>query len=383
MKISVIIVSYNCKAFLDYSIQSVTKALKDYQGEIIVVDNCSSDGTVEFLKSKNYDLKIIENDINSGFSKANNMAAKLAVGEYLFFLNPDTIIPEDLISKFMENKKNDTGIFGFRMIDAEGSFLYESKRNFPSIAIILKKLFGFSDDYYSSLGEFNLGNVDVLCGANMIIKKSLFKEIKGFNEDYFMYGEDIQISYESFKHGFKNFYCGTTTLIHFKGESTRNDIKYFRNFYGAMGLYYKNVFSSNQILIFLIKLISNSLIFIKGVLFPILSGSFFLKLLGYYKFHPTKQKNTIQPKHNLLISNMPNNKLEKIFGNILLTEEIDEKLNSCNLIFDSNYLSFKEIISCVEKFKNINNINFWYLSRDNSFIIKASGMNEKGNAYFL
>ena len=80
---------------------------------------------------------------------------------------------------------------------------------------------------------------------------------------------------------------------------------------------------------------------------------------------------------------MPNNKLEKIFGNILLTEEIDEKLNSCNLIFDSNYLSFKEIISCVEKFKNINNINFWYLSRDNSFIIKASGMNEKGNAYFL
>ena len=144
MKISVIIVSYNCKAFLDYSIQSVTKALKDYQGEIIVVDNCSSDGTVEFLKSKNYDLKIIENDINSGFSKANNMAAKLAVGEYLFFLNPDTIIPEDLISKFMENKKNDTGIFGFRMIDAEGSFLNESKRNFPSIAIILKKLFGFS-----------------------------------------------------------------------------------------------------------------------------------------------------------------------------------------------------------------------------------------------
>ena len=106
MKISVIIVSYNCKAFLDYCLQSVCKALKQIDSEILVIDNCSTDGSVEYLKSKQYDLRIIENKENLGFSKANNKAAKLAKGEYLFFLNPDTIIPEDLIDSFFKNKKH-------------------------------------------------------------------------------------------------------------------------------------------------------------------------------------------------------------------------------------------------------------------------------------
>jgi GT2 family glycosyltransferase len=169
LKISVIIVSYNCKAFLDYCLQSVIKALKQIDSEILVIDNCSTDGSVEYLKSKKYDLRIIENKENLGFSKANNKAAKLAKGEYLFFLNPDTIIPEDLIDSFFKNKKPNTGIFSFRMIDGEGIFLKESKRNFPNISIISKKLIGINSGYYSDLGEFDSGNVDVLCGANMLI----------------------------------------------------------------------------------------------------------------------------------------------------------------------------------------------------------------------
>ena len=108
MKISVIIVSYNCKAFLDYCLQSVSKALRQIDSEILVIDNCSTDGSVEYLKSKTYDIRIIENKKNLGFSKANNKAAKLAKGEYLFFLNPDTIIPEDLIESFFKNKKPNT-----------------------------------------------------------------------------------------------------------------------------------------------------------------------------------------------------------------------------------------------------------------------------------
>ena len=136
MKVSVIIVSYNCKAFLDYCIQSVNKAIKNIKGEIIVIDNNSSDGTVELLESKKYNLNLIKSETNLGFSKANNKAAESAKGEYLFFLNPDTIIPEDIFVHFFRLNKPNLGIFGFRMIDGKGNFLKESKRNLPSITIV-------------------------------------------------------------------------------------------------------------------------------------------------------------------------------------------------------------------------------------------------------
>ena len=364
MKISVIIVSYNCKAFLDYCLQSVSKALKQIDSEILVIDNCSMDGSVEYLKSKKYDLRIIENKENLGFSKANNKAAKLAKGEYLFFLNPDTIIPEDLIDSFFKNKKPNTGIFSFRMIDGEGIFLKESKRNFPNISIISKKLIGINSGYYSVLGEFDSGNVDVLCGANMLIEKSLFSDVNGFNEEYFMFGEDIEICHQTFKKGYNNFYCGSSSLIHFKGESTVNDINYLRNFYGAMHIYFKNVFTTNLFLLSIIKIISRLII--------ILSGIF-----------PGKTKNKSKPSQNILYGNKLNNQLEEIFGDILLIKKMDETLKDCNLIFDSNYLTNKEIINCIDKLKNRNKINFWFLSSDYSYIIRASGMNQKGNAIFL
>lgn len=364
MKISVIIVSYNCKAFLDYCLQSVTKALTQIDSEIIVVDNCSSDATVQYLKSKKYDLRLIENKKNIGFSKANNKAAKLAKGEYLFFLNPDTIIPEDLIDSFFKKKKNNMGIFSFRMIDGKGIFLRESKRNFPSICAISKKLIGMKSGYYSDLGEFDSGNVDVLCGANMLIENSLFNDINGFNEEYFMFGEDIEICYETFNKGFNNFYCGSSSIIHFKGESTVNDINYLRNFYGAMVIYYKNIFSKNLFLIAIIKVISRFIIILRRI-------------------SPKKTHFKSKPKKNILYSNNSDIKLEKIFGDIILIKKIDEKLNDCNLIFDSNYLTNKEIISCVDNLKSRNKMNFWFLSSDYSYIIRAGGMNQKGNAIFL
>ena len=364
MKISVIIVSYNCKAFLDYCLQSVSKALKQIDSEILVIDNCSTDGSVEYLKLKKYDLRIIENKENLGFSKANNKAAKLAKGEYLFFLNPDTIIPEDLIDSFFKNKKPNTGIFSFRMIDGEGIFLKESKRNFPNVSIISKKIIGINSGYYSELGELDSGNVDVLCGANMFIEKSLFIDINGFNEEYFMFGEDIEICHETFKKGYNNFYCGSSSIIHFKGQSTVNDTKYLKNFYGAMEIYYKNVFSTNQFLIAIIKVISRLIIFFRTI---------------------SQKKTKIKVKYdqNILFSNKLNNRLEKIFGDILLIKKMDDTLKDCNLIFDSNYLTNKEIINYIDNSKNRNKINFWFLSSDYSYIIRVSGMNQKCNPIFL
>ena len=153
-------------------------------------------------------------------------------------------------------------------------------------------------------------------------------------------------------------------FIHFKGESTVNDINYLRNFYGAMHIYFKNVFTKNIFLLGIIKIISRLIIILRGML-------------------PWKTKNKSKPNQNILYGNKLNNQLEKIFGDILLIKKMDETLKDCNLIFDSNYLTNKEIINCVDKLKNRNKINFWFLSSDYSYIIRASGMNQKGNAIFL
>lgn len=364
MKVSVIIVSYNCKAFLDYCIQSVIKALNNIDGEIIVIDNSSSDGTVEFLESKNYKLKLIKSEKNIGFSKANNKAVKFAKGEFLFFLNPDTIIPEDIFHQFFKFKFDDLGIFGFRMIDGKGKFLKESKRNLPNINIILKKLLGFDSKYYSSLDEFDSGFVDVLCGANMIIKKSTYKKVGGFNEEYFMFGEDIEICYETKKKGMNNFYSATSTLVHFKGESTKNDINYLWNFYGAMSIYFKNIFSSNQFLINIILLISKFLVLFKSIM-------------------PKKQIVEIKNEKNILIGDKHIDKLNDLLGEISLVNEIDTSQDQCNIIFDSNYLSFKQIISHIDNLQEGKKIKFWFLPDDYSYVIESSGMNQKGNIIFF
>ena len=240
----------------------------------------------------------------------------------------------------------------------------ESKRNFPNISVISKKLIGLNSGYYSDLGEFDSGNVDVLCGANMIIDKSLFLDINGFNEEYFMFGEDIEISHETFKKGYNNFYCGSSSIIHFKGESTVNDINYLRSFYGAMHIYFKNVFSTNPFLLGIIKIILRLIIILSGIC-------------------PVKTKTRSKPYQNFLYGIKPNNRLEKIFGDILIIKKMDKTLKDCNLIFDSNFLTNKEIINYIDKFKNRNNINFWFLSSDYSYIIKSSGMNQKGNVIFL
>jgi len=364
LKISVIIVSYNCKEFLDYCIQSVFSALKNISGEIIVVDNCSDDETVKYLKSKNYRLKLIESKVNLGFSKANNKAARLASGEYLFFLNPDTIIPEDIFENFFDNISKNLGILSYKMIDGKGRFLGESKRNFPNSGIILKKLLGLKSDYYSSIDENDFGEVDVLCGANMFIKSSVFVQINGFNEDYFMYGEDIELSYKSKKLGFKNFYNGRLSIIHFKGESTKNDIHYLSNFYGAMKIYYGNIISSNKFMLLIINIISHCLIFLNTIF-------------------PKKTDFNFKANKNILLSNKRNSRLENRLGGVAVIDKINSSLSDCNLIMDANYMTFKDIIQTIIGLKNQRKINFWFLSKDSSYVIEAGDMNKKGNIFFL
>ncbi|MEP7228990.1 MAG: glycosyltransferase [Ginsengibacter sp.] len=250
MLLSVIIVNFNVKYFLEQCLCSVTKALQNMEGEIFVVDNNSTDGSRDFFLHKFSEVNFIWSHDNEGFSKANNKALEQASGDYILFLNPDTIVPEDCFQKcisYIKSKDNSIAI-GLKMLDGSGKFLKESKRAFPSPMTSLYKLSGLTKLFPGSrvFSKYHLGNldkdenheVDVLAGAFMMIPKKIIEEVGSFDESFFMYGEDIDLSYRIQKAGYKNFYFAESTIIHFKGESTKKgSLNYVRMFYKAMSVF--------------------------------------------------------------------------------------------------------------------------------------------------
>lgn len=225
---------------------SGTHAGHDFQAEVLVVDNHSSDGSIDYLQSRFPFVRFIANTENTGFAKANNQALQQCRGEYILFLNPDTILPEDAFSQcfsFMEAHP-DAGALGVRMIDGSGQYLPESKRGFPAPWVSFCKMSGLTKLFPHSklLARYYLGHlspaathpVDVLSGAFMWVRKAVLDKTGGFDERFFMYAEDIDLSYRIQQSGYRNYYLSTPTIIHFKGESTRRDVRYVRLFYTAM-----------------------------------------------------------------------------------------------------------------------------------------------------
>ena len=247
MKLSIVIVNYNVKYFLEQALHSVRKALRGIEAEVFVVDNHSVDGSCEMVKRKFPEVILIENKENTGFSKANNQAIHLSKGEYVLLLNPDTVVEEDCFTKtiaFMDATP-DAGALGVKMIDGKGHFLPESKRGLPTPKVAFYKMFGFATIFPKSkrFGKYHLGyldknkthSVEVLAGAFMMLRKSVLDKIGLLDEDYFMYGEDIDLCYRISKSGYKNYYFPDTTIIHYKGESTKKtSINYVFIFYRAM-----------------------------------------------------------------------------------------------------------------------------------------------------
>ncbi len=263
MQLSVIIVNFNVKYFLEQCLYSVMQACKNITAEIIVVDNNSADGSKEFLPSKFPLVKFRWNNENTGFAKANNQALAMATGEYILFLNPDTIVPEDCFEKCIQffQLHRQAGAVGIRMIDGAGKFLKESKRAFPSPLTSLYKLSGltkmfpksktFSRYHLGHLSEHENHEVDVLAGAFMMIPKKILDQTGSFDETFFMYGEDVDLSYRIQKAGYKNYYFAESTIIHFKGESTKKgSLNYVRLFYNAMSLFVKKHYSGSRAGIF-------------------------------------------------------------------------------------------------------------------------------------
>lgn len=263
MKLSVIIVNYNVEFYLEQCLLSVQKALIGIENEIWVVDNNSVDYSIRMLKSKFPDVRLILNKINVGFSVANNQAIREANGDYMVLLNPDTIVEEDTFRNTLAymDENPDVGGLGVKMLDGEGNFLAESKRGLPTPEVAFYKIFGLAKLFPKSkvFGRYHLGflnqedinEVDVLAGAFMMIPKKVLDEIGLLDERFFMYGEDIDLSYRITKAGYKNIYFPKTSIIHFKGESTKkSSANYVFIFYRAMVLFAQKHFSNKHAKLF-------------------------------------------------------------------------------------------------------------------------------------
>ncbi len=259
MKLSIVIVNYNVKHFLEQCLNSVQRATIHLDSEVIVVDNNSVDGSVQMVRSKFPDVKLIANKENTGFSKANNQAIRDSFGEYVLLLNPDTVVEEDTLEKvvqFMDDHP-DAGGLGVKMFDGKGKFLPESKRGLPTPHVAFHKIFGISALLPKSkrFGKYHLSyldrdknhEIDILSGAFMLMRKSVLNQVGLLDESFFMYGEDIDLSYRIQKAGYKNYYFAGTQIIHYKGESTKKgSVNYVFIFYNAMLIFAKKHFSAKN-----------------------------------------------------------------------------------------------------------------------------------------
>jgi len=265
--LSVVIVNYNVVNFLEQCLNSVLAASKSLRIEVFVVDNNSVDGSVDFIRQQFPEVNLIANTENVGFSKANNQAILQSKGRYVLLLNPDTVVEQDTFDKcvaYMDAHPN-TGGLGVRMLDGKGRFLPESKRGLPTPAVSFYKIFGFSKLFPKSkkFGSYHLGyldehqihEIDVLSGAFMLMRAETLSKVGLLDEAFFMYGEDIDLSYRIQQGGYTNVYFPETKIIHYKGESTKKgSLNYVFVFYNAMVIFAKKHFSARYARIFSIAI---------------------------------------------------------------------------------------------------------------------------------
>lgn len=382
MQLSIIILNYNVRYFLEQCVLSVQAALQQIDGEIIVVDNHSSDDSCQMMKTRFPNIRLIENKENTGFPKGNNIGVAEAKGEYICILNPDTVVAEDTFSKILNSQpatpNPHRGILGCKLIDGRGFFLPESKRGIPTPWVAFTKIFGlynlfpksslFNQYYAQHLCENQSGSVAILVGAFMVMQRKLYLEHGGFDENCFMYSDDIDLSYRLLQSGNSNYYFCETSVIHYKGESTVKDETYMKRFQEAMDYFYTKHFQKSLFFTLFMK-----------------AGSFFFAYL--------KKKQTVNSKRNIdhyiLISSdeLLKEKLQKLLGKNVkqLSTSFKNELPSllkginCNIeiIFDQNDLTFSTIISAMELYKS-EKVTFKIIPNQSNFMIGSNSSNDRG-----
>ena len=372
MQLSVIILNYNVRYFLEQCVFSVQKALENIDGEIIVIDNNSSDDSCAMMRENFPQVKLIENKENSGFPKGNNIGVAQAKGEYICILNPDTVVAEDTFLKILNSKlqtsNSKIGIIGCKLIDGTGNFLPESKRGVPTPWVAFTKIFGlykmfsksscFNQYYAQHLTENQTGKVDILVGAFMVMKRNLYLEVGGFDENCFMYSDDIDLSYMVLKLGKENYYFHETSVIHYKGESTIRDGLYMKRFREAMQFFYKKHFKKSIVFDLMMKL-----------------GAFIFSLIK-----KNQQKNVKRIIDEYIVFSKSELNLNlKIKSTYYKNFNVFKNDFSSNmeLIFDVDSFSFKEIIAFMEQNK-ASNLTFKNYIKSSNYIIGSNNSNDRG-----
>ena len=379
MQLSVIIVNYNVRYFLELCLQSVQEALAEIDSEIIVVDNNSTDDSCKMISEKFQNVICIRNNNNVGFSKANNQGVAKAKGQYVLILNPDTVVAKDTfkkVLKFAKSRQN-FGALGVKLIDGKGTFLPESKRGIPTPMVSFYKLIGISSKktgkYYANhLKENETGVVDILVGAFMFMRRKVYNEVKGFDERYFMYGEDIDLSYKILNKGYQNYYFAETQVIHYKGESTINDMKQLRHFHKAMEIFYDEHFKLNKVYDLIMRL---------GI-----KVWYLLKFFGLKR----KEKRSVSSEKMLYFGNSEEtfNKIQSLKPEVKKYEFTSKehlgdlegfiiKNNTKEIIFDNNNLAYQDIITEIVKLKNMD-LTFKIHPKNTNYILGSNSSDTKG-----
>ena len=384
MQLSVIILNYNVRYFLEQCVLSVQKALENIEGEIIVVDNHSWDDSCEMMKQRFPNITLIENKENSGFPKGNNMGVAVAQGEYLCILNPDTVVAEDTFVKVLAFAKQqaDLGIVGCKLIDGTGNFLPESKRGVPTPWVAFTKITNlykffpnsslFNKYYAQHVSENETGKVAILVGAFMVIKRDLYLEVGGFDEKCFMYSDDIDLSYTVLQKGKSNYYFHDTSVIHYKGESTIKDGTYMRRFREAMHFFYQKHFRGSFFFDVFMRL-----------------GAFFFAILKKNQAKKVNSNTDFNISEYILCSADEGlkNKLEKqlrkkvhqtafLNGNTLFSHPNNNQ-NQIEILLDNACFSFQEIIAFLEKNKN-KGYTFKIIPKSTAYMIGSNSSNDRG-----
>jgi GT2 family glycosyltransferase len=246
MKLSIVVVSYNVRRYLDQCLSSVIKALEGIEGDVYVVDNASTDDSMTFLPQKYPEVHFIVNEENLGFARANNIAIRQSQSKYVLLLNPDTSVSENTLHDaltFMDNHPKVGGV-GVMMHNEDGTLAPESRRAIPTPWVSALKMLGFTRRYYMSHLPWDQPNrIEVISGAFCLLRRAALDEVGLLDEDFFMYGEDIDLSYRLLKGGWENWYL-PLSIVHYKGKSTRKtDFRYVHVFYQAMLIFFRKHYS--------------------------------------------------------------------------------------------------------------------------------------------
>ena len=261
MDLSIIIVNYNVKYYVEQCLDAVFRSVCPFDYEVFVVDNVSSDGSIPYLKERYPQVHYICNTENVGFARANNQAIRQSTGRYVLLLNPDTIVAEQTLADSVRlmDSHPDAGGSGTRMLRTDGSFALESRRGLPTPFVAFCKMSGLTKlfprsrtfgRYYMRYLDENVENeIEIISGAYMMLRREALDKVGLLDETFFMYGEDIDLSYRLLKEGYKNYYS-PSPILHYKGESTqKTSFRYVYTFYNAMQLFFNKHFHRYGLLV--------------------------------------------------------------------------------------------------------------------------------------